>query len=133
MVVLCRNRRLFRRIFRSHRCIQSTVLLNFRQEWDSYALCRLIRYSCIYKAHMSPALNRSSATRCFKHSDAIEIYTRFRFLHGTVTHSHVIQMPRSHAHYWHEVKCMNQDNLSFSWAVKKFKKVVDPYAPVTMM
>ena len=29
--------------------------------------------SCIYKAHMSPALNGSSAIRRFEHSDAIEI------------------------------------------------------------
>ena len=36
-------------------------------------LRRLIRYSCIYEARMSPALNGSSAIRRFKHSDAIKI------------------------------------------------------------
>ena len=32
-----------------------------------------IRYSCIYEAHMSPALNGSSAIWRFKHSNAIEL------------------------------------------------------------
>ena len=36
-------------------------------------LYRLIRYSCIYEANMSPALNRSSAMQRFKGSNAIEI------------------------------------------------------------
>ena len=40
---------------------------------SSYALCRLFSYSRIYEAHMSPALNRSSAIQCFQHSDSIEI------------------------------------------------------------
>ena len=39
----------------------------------SYALRRFIRYSCIYEARMSPALNGSSAIQRFKRSNAIEI------------------------------------------------------------
>ena len=36
-------------------------------------------FSCIYKARMSPALNGSSAIRCFKHSNAIEMHTGITF------------------------------------------------------
>ena len=36
-------------------------------------LRRLTRYSRIYEAHMSPALNGSSATQLFEHSNATEI------------------------------------------------------------
>ena len=74
MAVPCRNRRLFHRVFWSHRCVQSAVSLNSHQGRYSYSLHRLIRYSCIYKACMSP--NRSSALRRFKHSDAIKIRNR---------------------------------------------------------
>ena len=79
MAVPCRNRRLFRRVFRSHRCVQSVVLLNFREGRRSYMLRKLIRYSCIYEASMSPTLNRSSAIRRFERSDAIEIRYRITF------------------------------------------------------
>ena len=73
VAVLCRNRTLFRHVFRLHRCLCSTVSLNFRYGQGSYALHRFIRYSYIYEARMSPTLNGSSAIRCFKHSDAIKI------------------------------------------------------------
>ena len=43
----------------------------------------LIRYSCIYEAHMSPAFNESSAIRHFKHSDVIKIREN-QFLHETI-------------------------------------------------
>ena len=39
----------------------------------SYALHRLVSYSCIYEARMSPALNGSSVIWHFERSDAIEI------------------------------------------------------------
>ena len=38
-----------------------------------------IRHSCIYEAHMSPALNRSSAIWCFERSNAIEIHDGITF------------------------------------------------------
>ena len=41
--------------------------------------CRFIRHSCIYEAHMSPALNRSSAIWRFEHSNAIEIHDGITF------------------------------------------------------
>ena len=37
-------------------------------------------YACIYEARMSPALNVSSAIRCFKHSNAIEIHNGITFV-----------------------------------------------------
>ena len=42
-------------------------------------LRRLIRYSCIYEAHMSLAPNRRSAIQHFKQCDAIEIRNRITF------------------------------------------------------
>ena len=66
-----RNRRIFRRVFHF---VQSIVMLKFRQGWRSYALHRFIRYSCIYEARMSPALNRSSVVWRFKHSNVTEIH-----------------------------------------------------------
>ena len=42
-------------------------------------LRRLVSYSCIYEAHMSPTLNGNSAMQRFKHSDAIEIHDRIIF------------------------------------------------------
>ena len=61
VAVLCRNQRLFRHIFRLHRCLP------------------FMRYSCIYEAHMSPAFNGSSAIRHFKHSNAIKIRNGITF------------------------------------------------------
>ena len=52
--------------------VQNAVVQNFRQGWDSYVLHRLIRYSCIFTACMSPAFNRSFALQCFKYSNAVE-------------------------------------------------------------
>ena len=43
----------------------------------------LIRYSCIYEALMSPALNGSSAIQHFKHSDVIKMRDN-QFLHETI-------------------------------------------------
>ena len=42
-------------------------------------LCELISYLNIYKTHMSPALNESSAVRHFEHSDVIKICGRIIF------------------------------------------------------
>ena len=42
-------------------------------------LRRLVSYSCIYEACMSPALNGSSAIRRFERSDAIEIHDGITF------------------------------------------------------
>ena len=45
----------------------------------NYALRRVIRYSCIYEASMSPDLNGSSAIRHFKHNNVIEIHDGITF------------------------------------------------------
>ena len=42
-------------------------------------LRRLIRYSCIYEARMTAALNGSSAIQRFKHSNAIKIHDGITF------------------------------------------------------
>ena len=45
----------------------------------SYALQKLVKYSPIYEALMNSALNESSAVRCLKCSNAIEICNRIIF------------------------------------------------------
>ena len=40
---------------------------------------RLVRYLYIYAVHMSPAFNKISALRCFKHGNAIEIQNGIMF------------------------------------------------------
>ena len=87
VAVPCRNRKLFHRVFWSNCCLWSAISLNFRQGWGSYALHSFIKYSCIYEAHISPTLNRSSAIRSFKHSNAIENtqWNNLWFLYRTAT------------------------------------------------
>ena len=77
--VLCRNWRLFHHIFRSHRWVQGAISLSFRQRQGSYAPHRLIRYSCIYEACISPTLNGSLAIWQFKHSNAIKTNDKITF------------------------------------------------------
>ena len=80
----CGNQRLFRRVFRSHRCIQSTVFAELPLRVGLNTLHRLIRYSCIYKARMSPTFNRHSAIRHIKRSKVIKIWDGIIF-DGTTT------------------------------------------------
>ena len=68
VAVLCRYSAVhFDRVTAFELCITELPL---SQGWGSYTLCR---YSCIYEARMNPALNGSSAIRCFECSDAIKI------------------------------------------------------------
>ena len=75
VAVPCRNQRLFRCVFRSCCCIQSTVSLNLTHIHTST------------KHIWAPLL--SSAIQCFECSDAIKMCDgiTFKFLHGTVTNS----------------------------------------------
>ena len=59
-------------------CCTSDMSLNIEQHCEScveYVLRKLI----IYKSHTSPALNRSSAIRCFERGNVIEIRDRIIF------------------------------------------------------
>ena len=73
MAVPCRNQRLFRRVFWSHRCLWSAVSLNSHKGRGSFVLCSLMSYSYIHEVCMSPTLNRCPAIRHFKHSNVIKI------------------------------------------------------------
>ena len=96
VAVPCRNLRLFRRIFQSHRCLRSAISLSFCEGQGSHELHRFIRHSCIYEAHMSSILNRSSAIRHFKHSNVIGIRNGITF--GFYTRlSHFVAMPTREA------------------------------------
>ena len=59
--------------------VQTTVTQNFRKERGSYALRRLTRYSCIFAAHMNPALNGSVVIQCFKRGNVVEMCNRIMF------------------------------------------------------
>ena len=86
VAVPCRNRRLFRCIFRAHCCVWSTVSLNFHYGRRSYVQRRCMD---IYKAHMSPALNGSSAIR-LKY-----VTNNLRFLHRTATCANALLLCKS--------------------------------------
>ena len=73
MTVPCWNWRLSRRVFRLHRCLRSTVSLNFCLRRGLYALRKCMNILWIYEAHMSHTLNGSSAMWRFEGSNAIEI------------------------------------------------------------
>ena len=73
----------------------------------SCALHRLVSYSCIYEAHMSPTLKGSSAIQRFERSDAIKIRDgiTFNFYTG-LPH---VQNPT------YGTNCMNHANLGRAW------------------
>ena len=73
MAVSGRNRTLFRCIFQLRYHVQK---LNFHRGRSSYVLRtvrRLIRYSCIFAAIMSPSLNECFALQCFEHGNVVEL------------------------------------------------------------
>ena len=78
-VWLGRNQTLFRCVFRSHYCVQSTLAQNFCKGRGSYVLCKCGKYSWVYPAHMSPTLNRRSALEHFERGNAIEIRNEIMF------------------------------------------------------
>ena len=109
VAVPCRNQRLFCRLFQSHLCLRSAVLLNFLEGRGSYALRRFIRYSCNYEVCMSPTLNGSSAIQRFEHSDAIEIRGGITFVFYTglphMNSDNMIKLKPNPPDWWHR-PCM---------------------------
>ena len=71
-----RNRTLFHCIFRPHYCVQSTIAQYFHWGQGSYMLCR---YSCIFVARMSPALNGSFALQRFECGNTVELRNGIMF------------------------------------------------------
>ena len=53
--------------------VRNAVAQNFRYGQGSYVLHRLIGYSCIFTACISPALNKSFVLQHFKHDNAVEL------------------------------------------------------------
>ena len=77
MAVLCRNQRLFRCVFWSHRCLRSAVLLNCGAHTRFVGLLDIhasTKHICI-----SSALNRRSVIWRFKHSNVIKIHDGITF------------------------------------------------------
>ena len=60
-------------VFQSHYCVRSALAQNFCQGQGSYILCKRGKYSWVYPAHTSPAVNGSSTLERFERSNAIEI------------------------------------------------------------
>ena len=79
VAVLGRNQTLFCCVFRPYYRVQSTVAQNFCKRRGSYALHRLIRYSCTLSTRMSPALNGSSVLQRFKCRNTIELHNGIMF------------------------------------------------------
>ena len=67
-------------------------------------LCGLVRYSCIYEAHTSPALNGSSAIWHFKHSDVMKIRNRIIDFYIGLPHIHTY-LPIYVHKYMHKYIC----------------------------
>ena len=55
-----RNWVLFCSVFRVHHQVWCAIVLSFLKGRDSHVLHRRVRYSCVYRSHMSPTLSRSS-------------------------------------------------------------------------
>ena len=68
----------------SHYRIRSAIAQNFRYEWGSHALCKLMNTWCICTTRMSPNLNGSFVLQCSEHGNAIKIRngTMFDFYPG---------------------------------------------------
>ena len=83
VAVLDRTRILFHRLFRAYHCVWRAIALSFCKGRGSYTLHRRIRYLCIYIAHMSPALSRSSSLQHVKLGDAQNTWRKCEVgLHG---------------------------------------------------
>ena len=59
-----------------HYHVQSVAAWNFGKGWDSYLLCRHVRYLCIYALCISRALDESSALQYFERLDMFKIHNR---------------------------------------------------------
>ena len=88
-----RNRRLFRCVFQSTYRVWSALAQNFRLGWGSYTLCEHGKYSWVYPALMSSALNRSSALECFECGNAMEIRNGIMF-------DFYLGLPRMYSQNW---------------------------------
>ena len=79
----------------------STMLPRSEQHRTSSAELphRLIRYSCIFVARMSPALNGSSALQHFEHGNMVKIHKgiRFDFYPGL---PHIVALSPFYSSYW---------------------------------
>ena len=69
---------------------QVFMYLRCAYEPRPYIQHRLIRYSCIFAARMSPTLNGSLALRCFKYGNAVQLCNGIMFdFHSGLPHVHV--------------------------------------------
>ena len=74
-----RRRTLFHCVFQLRYHVQSTVAQNFQFRAGLIRLCRLIRYSYIFTAHMSPTINESFVLQRFERGNAVKLHNGIMF------------------------------------------------------
>ena len=66
-------------LFQPHYRVLNAVAQNFHLGQSSYVLHQLIRHSCMYAAHMNPALKGSYALQHFERGNAVKIRNDIMF------------------------------------------------------
>ena len=84
--------------------VRSTVAQNFHEVWGSCTLCKHVKYSWVYSAHMSPTHNGS--LQCFECGNAIEICNGIMF-------DFYLKLPKS--------RSGSGTRKASIWAVKKWR------------
>ena len=109
--VPCRNRILFRCVFRSHHCIQSAVSLSFPLRAGLKTCCvnAATIDAIIYASSLSPALNGSLDIQHFKRSNAIEI-------RDGITFDFYTGLP--HIYY-----CTSKFKVKYGWILQEWADV----------
>ena len=89
-------------LFQPHYCVLNAAAQNFDQGQSSYVLHQLIRHSCTYAAHMSPALKGSYVLQRFERGNAVKIRNDIMFdFYTELTHKIFIHLSTTQwLNYW---------------------------------
>ena len=80
-------------LFQPHYRVLNAAVQNFDQGQSSYVLHQLIRHSCTYAAHMSPALKGSYVLQRFERGNAVKIRNDIMFdFYTELTHKIFIHL-----------------------------------------
>ena len=89
-------------LFQLHYRVLNAAAQNFDQGQSSYVLHQLIRHSCTYAAHMSPALKGSYVLQRFERGNAVKICNDIMFdFYTELTHKIFIHLSTTQwLNYW---------------------------------
>ena len=89
-------------LFQPHYRVLNAAAQNFDQGQSSYVLHQLIRHSCTYAAHMSPALKGSYVLQRFERGNAVKICNDIMFdIYTELTHKIFIHLSTTQwLNYW---------------------------------